>query len=185
MDYLIEYILEESFGYFVIMFIVGIIISCVWGAVTYSIQDNKGYSENGFWWGFFLGWIGLIVVLLKPNLNSVYTPSSYASSNTSSSVVPVGGWKCKCGRGNASYVSTCICGVSKRSIVFADDGAEKKKEVKAAPKQEAIPAAQSGENALLTEERKISALKEYKELLDSGILSQEEFDAKKKQLLGL
>ena len=28
-------------------------------------------------------------------------------------------------------------------------------------------------------------LKEYKELLDSGIISQEEFDAKKKQILGL
>ena len=30
-----------------------------------------------------------------------------------------------------------------------------------------------------------SELKEYKELLDSGVISQEEFDAKKKQLLGL
>ena len=28
-------------------------------------------------------------------------------------------------------------------------------------------------------------LKEYKELLDNGIISQDEFDAKKKQLLGL
>lgn len=28
-------------------------------------------------------------------------------------------------------------------------------------------------------------LKKFKELLDSGILTQEEFDAKKKQLLGL
>ena len=28
-------------------------------------------------------------------------------------------------------------------------------------------------------------LKKYKELLDSGVISQEEFDAKKKQLLGL
>ena len=28
-------------------------------------------------------------------------------------------------------------------------------------------------------------LKKYKELLDSGIITQEEFDAKKKQLLGL
>ena len=28
-------------------------------------------------------------------------------------------------------------------------------------------------------------LKKYKDLLDSGVLSQEEFDAKKKQLLGL
>lgn len=31
----------------------------------------------------------------------------------------------------------------------------------------------------------ISTIKEYKELLDSGIITQEEFDAKKKQLLGL
>ena len=28
-------------------------------------------------------------------------------------------------------------------------------------------------------------IKKYKELLDSGIITQEEFDAKKKQLLGL
>lgn len=32
---------------------------------------------------------------------------------------------------------------------------------------------------------KANELKEYKELLDSGVISQEEFDAKKKQLLGL
>ena len=31
----------------------------------------------------------------------------------------------------------------------------------------------------------ISELKQYKELLDSGVITQEEFDAKKKQLLGL
>ena len=184
MDYLFEYLFEASFGYLVVMAIVGIVVSCIWGAVTYYVQDNKGYSENGFWWGFFLGWIGLVVVLCKPNLNNIYTNYTYGTkAPTASSVVPVGGWKCKCGRGNASYVSTCICGVSKRSIIFAEE--EKKKEVKAAPKQEAIAPAKTEESVLLTEERKISALKEYKELLDSGILSQEEFDAKKKQLLGL
>ena len=32
---------------------------------------------------------------------------------------------------------------------------------------------------------KANELKEYKELLDMGIISQEEFNAKKKQLLGL
>ena len=34
-------------------------------------------------------------------------------------------------------------------------------------------------------ENDISALKQYKDLLDSGVITQEEFDAKKKQLLGL
>ena len=31
----------------------------------------------------------------------------------------------------------------------------------------------------------VEEIKKYKELLDSGIITQEEFDAKKKQLLGL
>jgi predicted Zn-dependent peptidase len=31
----------------------------------------------------------------------------------------------------------------------------------------------------------IYKLKKYKDLLDTGVISQEEFDAKKKQLLGL
>lgn len=43
--------------------------------------------------------------------------------------------------------------------------------------QKQAPAAQSTSNA--------DELKKYKELLDSGVISQEEFDAKKKQLLGL
>ncbi|MBQ2940785.1 MAG: SHOCT domain-containing protein [Clostridia bacterium] len=39
------------------------------------------------------------------------------------------------------------------------------------------PVAESTSNA--------DELKKYKELLDSGVITQEEFDAKKKQLLGL
>ena len=34
-------------------------------------------------------------------------------------------------------------------------------------------------------DEQISTLKKFKELLDSGILTQEEFDAKKKEILGL
>ena len=41
----------------------------------------------------------------------------------------------------------------------------------------------TNESTIPTDE--ITQIKKYKELLDSGIISQEEFDAKKKQLLGL
>lgn len=43
------------------------------------------------------------------------------------------------------------------------------------------------EKVIITNTQSSSAdeLKKYKELLDSGVISQEEFDAKKKQLLGL
>lgn len=45
-----------------------IIVAVVWGFVTKTINENKGYS-GGFAWGFFLGLIGLIVVLCKKDNN--------------------------------------------------------------------------------------------------------------------
>ena len=42
---------------------------CLWGFVGKQIVKSKGYPESqnkGFWWGFFLGWIGLIVCVVKP-----------------------------------------------------------------------------------------------------------------------
>jgi len=34
---------------------------CIWGLATNSIGESKGY-KHCFWWGFFLGLLGLIVV---------------------------------------------------------------------------------------------------------------------------
>ena len=41
-------------------FIIIIIWGIVWGFVAKAIGDSKGI--NGFWWGFLLGLIGVIVV---------------------------------------------------------------------------------------------------------------------------
>ena len=40
-------------------------IMCIFGAVTKSINQNRG-REGGFWWGFFLGVIGILIVALRP-----------------------------------------------------------------------------------------------------------------------
>ncbi len=37
----------------------------IWGFVAHFIDKSKGY-EKGFFWGFFLGLIGLIVVCARP-----------------------------------------------------------------------------------------------------------------------
>lgn len=42
-----------------------IIFCLVCGLITYSMNKNKGY-DGGFWWGFFLTIIGIIVVALRP-----------------------------------------------------------------------------------------------------------------------
>lgn len=66
--------MEEYYGYFILV----IILNIIFGDICLSILSSKGYGEgygltkiyknNGFWWGFFLGVIGIIVCALKPDL---------------------------------------------------------------------------------------------------------------------
>lgn len=69
----------------------------------------------------------------------------------------------------------------------AVSGAHEQPEYQEGPKQPAHqdePRVQAAASAASLDE-KIEALKKFKDLLDMGILTQEEFDAKKKELLGL
>ena len=47
--------------------LIGFIIwGVVWGYATKAVINNKGYDDNWFWWGFFFGFIALIVAVAKP-----------------------------------------------------------------------------------------------------------------------
>ena len=102
---------------------VAIIQGLICGFVAQVVSENKGY-EDGFFWGFLLGIIGIIVVACKPDNNS-----SYASA------------------------------------LLSKETEEKDK----------------SEKELLN----VQKLKSYKDLLDSGVITQEEFDKKKSELLDL
>lgn len=78
-----------------------------------------------------------------------------------------GGWRCGCGRVNASYVSSCSCGRSKIEEPIQEP----------APVRLSEPVEDELQNA--------AAIREYKKLMDDGIITAEEFEAKKKQLLDL
>ena len=158
----------DEIGVLFVSLLISIGIGCVFGAITHAIQDSKGYSETGFWWGFWLGWIGIIVVACKPNINDYYyskRTGNGPSPMVTSATVPQGGWRCSCGRTHAGYVSSCVCGLNKNQ---------------SPAKPTPAPVKQSAPE---TEAEKIAALREYKALLDSGVLTQEEFDKKKQQLL--
>ena len=157
----------------------------IWGAITWKINDYKGYASGGFWWGFFLGLVGVIVVACKPNVrnykitgwkctcgrvHSDYVTTCECGRTTRKAAggfdtasVPDGGWRCACGRVHPAYASSCVCGVTKREAIA---GAAK-------PAQDPVSA----------EENTVNLLKEYKTLLDSGAITQEEFESKKAQLL--
>ncbi len=100
---------------------------CIWGFAVKKIVENKGYSENWFWWGFFFGLLALLVALTKPECHSRsyssresddYSPLHSAAASTYSQKNGGGGWLCDhCGKTNGSSVAICSCGQPRSSYV--------------------------------------------------------------------
>lgn len=142
--------------------IITLIIAVVFGCATQSIVSNKGYDENWFWWGFLFGLIAVIVALTKPEKpRYVQTPEASAPYYENK-LLKNNGWVCaKCQKTNPHYTGTCSCGNTKSNNEQVVLQNEKKKK----------------------ETENIEKLKNYKDLLDSGVITQEEFDKKKEELL--
>ncbi|MCI7349539.1 MAG: SHOCT domain-containing protein [Ruminococcus sp.] len=158
-------------------FIATIALSIVWGVVTNKVIENKGYDENWFWWGFFFGIFALIVAITKPECHSTEYKSigesqlsKIAAEKEVKKKEESGYWTCRCGRLNAPYVTTCGCGTTAKE------------------RKEFLKKKEMYDNQKATQEKEIeniNLLSKYKEMLDSGIISEEEFAAKKKELLKL
>lgn len=161
---------------YAIWYIIGCVIwGIIWGVAAKSIATNKGYeneASNWFWLGFFFSFIAIIVIATKPDNNSQNKADS-TSNRTDNS--PYGGWKCKnCGRVHQGYESTCICGAKKDEPLLY--------------KEKTDTASKRTENnshmvSVVSETERVKLIKDYKELLDSGIITQEEFEKKKSLLL--
>lgn len=165
--------------------LLSLIWAVVWGLVTDKIIKNKGYENNWFWWGFFFGWIAFVLALTKPDINTQQNNShQYDNSyqnNTNSPLsaesakrrreeqIRAGFWECSCGSFNPPYCTTCLCGRTPKDVI-----AEKKNI------QNVQPTKKEDE-----ELKNINLLKEYKELLDAGVITQEEFEQKKAKILNL
>ena len=138
----------------IIYFVLVIFWGAVWGVATNAIIQNKGYSENWFWWGFFFSLIAVLVALSKPQVQNSENTVQAAAEKRDQAMLSDNGWKCdKCGRTNPSYTGTCVCGQSKlRSEAQVKQRLEEKRKMAAAKR----------------ESDAIEKVKRYKELLDSG-----------------
>lgn len=100
-----------------------VLCGVIFGLLTAKVIRDKGYKENWFWWGFFFGFIALVIAIVKP----VYTQSTFSKTlqaqmnkqekiHLNQTLLAEGGWKCTCGRINAKYVTTCPCGLNQRAV---------------------------------------------------------------------
>ena len=183
-----------------IFLIVIVIILFVCLAVRWSYLRDEGY-EGFLFWRIFLDDIPIWLInrVNERNQGQYYAPRSKksisknavdidsypsyygcnynpaAQTSTEPSVddehdaqlLRNGGWKCICGRVHAAYVSSCACGRNKHG----------ERSLEPLP----VAVAASEEDEL----KNAAAIREYKKLLDDGIITAGEFEAKKKQLLGL
>lgn len=143
----------------------------IWGFATRAIILNKGYIYDGqmwFWLGFLFGFIAAIVALAKPEYKhrDIYAENERSQQAQERNILNSGGWKCDCGRINAYYTSTCTCGKNKRDVLNAR--LNESKIVKSS-----------------NEQGTADEIKAFKQLLDDNVITQEEFEIKKRQLLGL
>ena len=107
-----------------------------------------------------------ILPLILIGFGIVYIINKLSSVNSiPKGSIPKGGWKCEyCGQIHPSYDSFCSCGASR---------------------YEEVPKPKETVKQTNTNGDPFIEIRRYKELLDDGIITQEEYESKKKQILNL
>ena len=91
---------------YIILFIALLIVNASLASRFEQIAAEKGFSDKAyFWWCFFMGIAGYLMVVALPDRECEETSNNTGSSDS---------WKCKkCGNINKNYCGTCGCGNTK------------------------------------------------------------------------
>lgn len=49
----------------VVGLIAALVVMVIFGCISKKINNSRG-RDGGFWWGFFLGVIGIVIVAVRP-----------------------------------------------------------------------------------------------------------------------
>ena len=113
----------------IIAIIIALIIDYLLATEFYFAANAKGYYERKYLWiCFVFGVIGYLLVIALPDRGNskpaAATPSQQplqmgyqeAPKPQAEQPLAAGGWRCSCGRANPNYITTCICGKSRREV---------------------------------------------------------------------
>ena len=177
--------------------ILAIAWSVAWGAVSANIVYKKGYESSTvalyFFFGLCITFIAAIVAYFKEDIaardREIYERAKREKEREKlmKEAMASSTWRCPCGALNKDYETSCHrCGKTFNTV---------KQEMKTAEQTQIAATAQIPAPAPSVGQSNVSPvmsagdiqndLKKYKEMLDDGLITEEEFTAKKKQLLGL
>ena len=178
-------------------FFIAIVVALVCGWISQGISSSRG-MEGGFWWGFFLTIIGIVVVAVRPNDQQNDSARGVQASRDDLDDVPhiYICRECRTTFGGTIQSRPERCPKCGGEILETTVLLDQWRELSDAEKEERRAAflqgrmlrgadSESGQAAASAAIDNAEAIRKYKGLLDDGIISQEEFEAKKKQLLGL
>lgn len=156
---IIRELVEISWGYIATLI-------CMMVATICGILDGIGLSEKIF--------------NNYNNTNHSSALSNYSDEMIIAQQLKDGYWKCLCGKLNPPYTTGCSCGLTVSEI-----NKRKHQQEKIVAEQKENKQKEAEERNIASEKNNIVLLKEYKDLLDNGIITQEEFDKKKHELLNI
>ena len=185
---------EEFWNYVTIYSAIYLAVDAlIFGFACSIVERNKGYDDSGAWfiWGTLFGFVALIVVCAKP-VNQAEKPKSYVG-------IPRIFYCPNCNSTyNSARISRLICPDCKLPLIETVFLSDKWQQFSEERKEELRQRMREGHGLLgeveISPEETVDAapafspadeIKKYKELLDMGAITQEEFDAKKRQLLNL
>jgi hypothetical protein len=165
------------------MFIVGaIIIGVICGLICQAISSNRD-MEGGFLWGFFLGIIGIIIVAVRPRdpRDNQKDVSRIFYCNHCKKT-----YSCE-SQGSCPECENMLIPTEFLLSEWNNFSQEKKEELKLlfAEGKQLLTHEKANQTAEAAKPDIYAEITQLKKLFDDGIITQEEFDTKKKQLLGL
>ena len=58
--------IQDAVVFSIVGFVVYLLVCAIIGYITHILGENRGFTRTQFWWGFFLGILGLCMVALMP-----------------------------------------------------------------------------------------------------------------------
>lgn len=163
----------------VTLIVIFIIHGIVWGKATNKVLQYRGYFyDDWFIWGFLFGIATLLVAMSRPD-NNANVIKKRAAAKKPAFTSPNTEWKCrKCKMINPPYTGTCSCGNTREENDAPLRAMQEKREAEMrAQASEKIQQDAELDNLL--------TLSAYKDLLDKGVITEEDFEAKRSELLSL